>query len=264
MVSKPRVAVHKFSSCDGCQLAFLNSGEALITLTELVDIVHFAEAGPVDEKAVVDIAFVEGSISTPNELERIQEVRKNSRYLITIGACATAGGLQALRNFANADEWISDIYAKPQYISSLETATPISSHVSVDLELWGCPIDTDQLLYAIRTLLFGVNPTISRESVCLECKRQGNVCILVTQGKPCMGPVTQTGCGAICPQFNRACYGCFGPSENLNAHSLGKCFKGFGLMPKEIAQRFWMINSAAKAFKAAGEYFQEQTNQQRK
>ena len=203
-MGKPCIAIHKFSSCDGCQLAFLDNGEALITLSELVNIVHFAEIGFVDEEAEVDIAFVEGSVSTEVELERIQNIRKNSQYLITIGACATSGGLQALRNFANTKNWVLDIYATPQYVSTLDTATPISSHVKVDLELWGCPIDTNQIFYIIRTLLFGVSPIISRESICLECKRQGNVCVIVAQGKPCMGPVTQTGCGAICPHLNRA------------------------------------------------------------
>lgn len=257
MSSKPRIAVHKFSSCDGCQLAFLNSGKALLNLVELVDIVHFAEAGPIDEEARVDIAFVEGSISTESEQERIQTIRQNSQYLITIGACATAGGLQALRNFANTKEWVSDIYATPQYISTLEKALPISSYVKVDLELWGCPVNEEQLLYAVRSLLSGVTPFISQESICLECKRQGNVCVLVTQKGPCMGPVTRTGCGAICPQFGRSCYGCFGPSENPNTQSLGKCFKGFGLIPREISQRFWMINSMAEAFQEAGGHFKK-------
>jgi sulfhydrogenase subunit delta len=257
MENKPRIAVHKFSSCDGCQLAFLNSGEVLLKLAELADIVHFAEAGPLDEEATVDIAFVEGSVSTPHELERIQKIRENSQYVITIGACATSGGLQALRNFANTGEWMADVYATPEYVAHLETATPISAHVKVDLELWGCPIEADQLFYAIRTLLFGVNPTLSYESVCIECKRQGNVCVLVTQGMPCLGPVTKTGCGAICPHVNRACYGCFGPSENPNTKSLGECFKGFDLTNREIVQRFWMINSGAESFKEAGEYFRK-------
>lgn len=231
----------------------LNLGEPLLTLAELVDIVHFAEAGPVEPDAEIDIAFVEGSVTTPDEKERIQRVRANSRYLITIGACATAGGLQALRNNANASEWMAAVYPSPEFIETLETSTAIAEHVRVDFELWGCPINSDQILSVIRALLFGVMPVKDHDSLCMECKRQGNVCMLVTQQKPCMGPVTQTGCGALCPSFGRDCYGCYGPKENTNTDSLSQRFQGFGLMPKEIARKFLLINNHAPAFAEAGQ-----------
>lgn len=250
--NKPKVAIHKFSSCDGCQLAFLDAGEDLLTLAGLVDIVHFIEAGHVDYKTKVDIAFVEGSVSTPEEAERIKLIRENSSYLISIGACATAGGLQGLRNFADAAEWIKNIYAKPEYIKSLATSTPISEHVKADFELWGCPVNAKQVFAVIRSLLSGIAPSVPRDSVCLECKRQNNVCVLVAKGMACMGPVTQTGCGALCPSVGRECYECFGPSDTPNCTSLGKRFASFGLEPKEIARRFWLINSNAPAFKKAG------------
>jgi len=256
---KPRVAVHKFSSCDGCQLAFINSGEALVTLSELVDIVHFAEAGPVDPEAKVDVAFIEGSVSTPDELERIKMIRENSKILITIGACATSGGLQALRNIApDSKEWPAAIYAKPEVIESLKTATPISDHVKVDFQIWGCPVNAEQVFAAVRSLLFGVAPTVPSDSVCLECKRKGNVCTLVAKGVPCMGPVTKTGCGALCPSFGRDCYGCFGPSENPNTTSLGKRFEGFGLVKDEVSKRFLIINNNAPAFAEAGKHFKDE------
>ena len=250
---KPKLAVHKFSSCDGCQLALLNAGEALLQLAELVDIVHFAEAGPVEQDAEVEIALIEGSVSTPRELEHIQTIRENSRILISIGACATAGGLQALRNMADAGAWMEAIYAKPEHIELLGTATPISDHVRVDLELWGCPVNTGQVVTAVRDLLSGVKPRQELEPLCLECKRQLNVCTLVTQGEPCMGPVTKAGCGAICPKFGRACYACYGPAEKVNDQSLGQRFEGFGLLPEEVARRFRFITSNAPAFKTAGE-----------
>lgn len=252
---KPKMGVYKFTSDDGCQLAFLNAGESLLTLTELVDIVHFAEAGAVDLDAKVDIAFIEGSISTPDELERIKKIRNNSQYLITIGACATAGGLQALRNFVDVGEWMSSIYASPEFISTLKTSTAIAEHVRVDLEIWGCPVTTKQVLDAIRALLFGVHPAIKRDAVCMECKRQNNVCVLVAKGEPCMGPVTQTGCGALCPSVGRACYACFGPNENPNSNSLGRWFEGFGLLPGKIARLFLHINNQAPAFLKAGTDF---------
>ncbi len=251
---KPKVAVHKFSSCDGCQLAFLNAGEALLDLAQRVDIVHFAEAGPLDFETDVDIAFVEGSISTREELERIRTVREKSRYLITIGACATAGGLQALRNLYADDvsDWTQAIYAQPDYIETLDTATPVSTQVRVDLELWGCPVNTRQVVAAVRALLFGVTPVEEQDKVCLDCKRRQAVCVMVTKGVPCMGPVTRTGCGALCPAYGRDCYACYGPAENPNTEALARRFEGLGLLPPEIARRFHFINGNAPAFKAAG------------
>jgi sulfhydrogenase subunit delta len=252
MRHRPRVAIHKFSSCDGCQLAFLNLGEALLTAAELVEFVHFAEAGPVAPDEKVDIAFVEGSLSTPHDLERIQQVRANSTYLVTIGACATSGGVQALRNMADAGQWVAAVYAQPQYIESLATVSPIAQHVPVDLELWGCPVTSRQIVAAIRALLFGVLPVEENDKVCLECKRRQQVCVMVSKGEPCMGPVTRTGCGALCPSFGRDCYGCFGPAENPNTTSLSRRFAGLGLLPEQVAQRFLFINNAAPAFHAAG------------
>ncbi len=248
MAAKPRVAVHKFSSCDGCQLAFLNMGENLLELARLVDIVHFAEAGPVDEDTPVDIAFVEGSIATPHDQQRIEKIRANSRYLISIGACATSGGIQALRNMADAKAWVAEIYAQPEYIHSLDTSTAIREHVKVDFELWGCPVNGWQVTQAVRSLLFGAAPEAPNEKVCQECKRRQNICILVAKGEPCMGPVTRTGCGALCPSMGRACYTCYGPAENTNVPSLFQRIQGLGLLKDEAARRFLLINSGAKEF----------------
>ncbi|WGZ94102.1 MAG: sulfhydrogenase subunit delta [Candidatus Thiothrix putei] len=213
----PTVAVHKFSSCDGCQLALLNAGEALLQLAQRVNIVHFAEAGMLAETALVDIALVEGSINTNHDVQRIREVRANSRYLITMGACATAGGVQALRNLQDAQGWHQAIYAHPEYLDSLDTATAIAQHVKVDLELWGCPVNTQQVLQALSSLVHGATLAIPQEKVCAECKRRGNVCVLVSEGKPCLGPSTHAGCGAICPAFGRGCYGCYGPQGVIYA-----------------------------------------------
>lgn len=249
---KLRMAVHKFTSCDGCQLAFINLGEDLLELSTMVDIVHFAELGPVDPDAIVDVAYVEGSISTPEEEKRIKKIRANTDYLITIGACATAGGIQALRNFSDKDVWMKEIYAKPDTISALKTSTAIADHVKVDLALWGCPVNGKQVLDAVRTLLQHTTPDVRRDSVCMECKRRGYVCVLVTKGTPCMGPVTQTGCGALCPGANRDCYACYGPSENPNLQSLTHWLLSLGFSPEAIQRRFLFINNQAPAFKQAG------------
>lgn len=252
-MARPSIAVHKFSSCDGCQLAFLNAGEDLLRLTHLVDIRHFLEAGVADEYAEVDIAFVEGSISTSDELTRIQRVRANSRFLVTIGACATAGGIQALRNIDEGHDWVASLYASPEYIRSLTTSDAVSRHVKVDLELWGCPVNSHQLLAAVRALLFGVTPPVEEEKVCAECKRGGAVCVMVAKGVDCMGPVTRAGCGAICPQYGRGCYACYGPGENINDVSLGSWLQGLGLSPEAVSRRFRFINAEAKEFSAAAD-----------
>ena len=252
IMSKATVAIHKFSSCDGCQLALLNLGEPLLLLTELVDILHFAEAGPVNENAKVDIAIIEGSVSTSRDIERLNKIRGNSSYLITIGACATSGGLQALRNMADTDQWVADIYANPAVIDSLDNSTPIKDHVKVDLELWGCPINHHQILMAIRALLFGVLPVEEYDKVCMECKRQQIICVMVTKNEPCMGPVTRTGCGALCPSVGRDCYGCYGPAENPNTQAMANRLQGLGIVKDEAARRFLFINSGADAFHQQG------------
>jgi coenzyme F420-reducing hydrogenase gamma subunit len=245
---KPRVAVHKFSSCDGCQLAFLNLGEDLLALAERVELVHFAEAGPLDPEAEVDIAFVEGSVSVPDDLERIRRIRRHSRVLVAIGACATSGGIQGLRNGADAGQWVTQIYSHPDAIDSLEHSTPIATHVKVDFELWGCPVSGRQMLAAVNALLLGVAPRDDADKVCAECKRLGHPCVMVSRGVPCMGPVTRAGCGALCPGLGRDCYGCYGPAENANADALAAQFARLGLTPLAVVQRFQSINSQAPAF----------------
>lgn len=243
MSTKPTIAVHKFSSCDGCQLALLNMGEALVTLAERVDIKHFAEAGVLDETAEVDIAFIEGSVVTAHDCERIQAIRKRSKYLITMGACATSGGIQALKNLSDSPQaWVSAIYPQPEFIDSLNRSEPIKKHVKVDFELWGCPINSRQITTAISLMLEGVMPLDEREKLCIECKRNGNICTLITQNAPCLGPVTRAGCGALCPEFGRACYGCYGDSELPHASALARRFEGFGMVEKTIQQRFQLIH----------------------
>jgi coenzyme F420-reducing hydrogenase gamma subunit len=259
---RPRIAVHKFASCDGCQLAFLNAGEALVTLSQRAEIVHFAEAGWENPLAEVDIAFVEGSISTPLDLERIRHVRDSARFLVTIGACATAGGLQALRNgIKESSSWVADVYASPEHIQSLPESRPVSAHVKVDLEIWGCPVNGEQVLAATAKLLNGIVPAIPEEPVCIECKRRGHACVLVTRNEPCLGPVTRTGCGALCPGLGRACYGCFGPAELPNAASMARHFEQARLARRDIARRFLFITSAAQPFAEIGQRYREQEHE---
>ncbi|RME62787.1 MAG: oxidoreductase [Caldilineae bacterium] len=220
MRRKPKLAVWKFASCDGCQLSLLDCEDELLDVVGAVDIAYFPEATRAVIQGPYDVSLVEGSITTAHDAERIQEVRQESKFLVTLGACATSGGIQALRNFADVQEYLSIVYARPEYIHTLERSTPIAEHVFVDFELRGCPINKYQLLEVISALLNGRKPNIPAYSVCMECKRRGATCVAVSQGIPCMGPVTQAGCGALCPAYNRGCYGCFGPMETPNTASL--------------------------------------------
>jgi sulfhydrogenase subunit delta len=253
---KPKLAVHKFSSCDGCQLALLNLGEPLLQLPELVEIVHFAEAGPNAPDALVDVALVEGSVSTPEDVERIRRVRAQSKLLLTIGACATAGGIQALANFADRNSWMSAVYPHPEWIDVLSRSEPIAHYVKVDFELQGCPVNSKQVITALRDLLSGITPAPEVQPVCMECKRKGLVCTLVSQGIPCMGPITLAGCGALCPATGRGCYGCYGPAEQVNDPALAERFLSLGLDRDAVLRRFRFITNSAPEFRKAGEQLQ--------
>jgi coenzyme F420-reducing hydrogenase gamma subunit len=250
---KPTLAIWKFASCDGCQLSLLDCEDELLAVADAVHIAYFLEASRAVVKGPYDISLVEGSITTPHDAERIREVRRASQFLVTIGACATAGGIQALRNFRDVREFISIVYARPEYISTLERSTPISQHVHVDFELQGCPINKRQLLEVISAYLNQRKPAISRYSVCIECKQRGNVCVMVAHGTPCLGPVTQAGCGAICPAYHRGCYGCFGPMETPNTASLGHWWQGLGVTEPDLVRAFRTFNANTPGFRRESE-----------
>lgn len=249
MAARPRLAVFKFASCDGCQLTLLDCEDELLALGEKLDIVHFLEASDRCEPGPYDVVLVEGSITTPGDAQRIRAVRQQARFLVTIGACATAGGIQALRNWANHADFLRAVYASPQYIESLATSTAIADHVPVDFELRGCPIDKRQLLEVVRALLHGRRPRTPAHCVCLDCKRRGTVCVIVAKGEPCLGPVTQSGCGALCPAYDRGCYGCFGPATQPNLVSLTSRFQADGVGTPELVRGLRLFNAAAPEFR---------------
>jgi coenzyme F420-reducing hydrogenase gamma subunit len=241
--AKPKLAVWKFASCDGCQLTLLDLEDELLAIADAVELADFREATSRFVEGPYDLSLVEGSVTTPHDAARIQQVRAASKALVTIGACATAGGVQALRNFADVNEFVSAVYASPEFISTLETSTPISAHVRVDFELHGCPIDKSQLVEVVTAFLHGRKPGISSASVCTECKRRGNVCVTVAHGTPCLGPVTHAGCGALCPSYNRGCYGCFGPMETPNTGSLIPLLRRLGQSDVDVERVFRTFNA---------------------
>jgi coenzyme F420-reducing hydrogenase gamma subunit len=250
---KPRLAVWKFASCDGCQLTMLDLEDELLAIADKVEIANFREASSALVDGPYDLSLVEGSVTTPEDLRRVKEVRAESKVLVTIGACATAGGIQALRNFADVEEFRRAVYARPEYIETLATSTPIADHVPVDFELRGCPISKGQLLEVISAFLTNRAPNVPNESLCIECKRRGNVCVLVAQGTPCIGPVTQAGCGAICPAFHRGCYGCFGPQGSPNVPSMLSNLGALGMAPLPMLRVFRTFNAMAPAFRQAAD-----------
>ncbi len=248
-MSKPKIAVYKFSSCDGCQLSLLNLEDELLDLVGVVEFANFLEARSRVLPGPYDVALVEGSVSTPHEAEKIKEIRSQARYLVALGTCATAGGIQALRNFANKDELAWMVYEHPNFLSALDTSTPLAEHVKVDLELWGCPINKYQALEVIAALLQNRRPNLPTHSVCLDCKRDGNLCVLVANGVACLGPVTRTGCGALCPSKGRGCYGCFGPVPNADVDTMIPILRPIESYPNETYQLLRYFTGYAPAFR---------------
>jgi len=260
---QPRLAVWKFASCDGCQLSLLNCEDELLSVAGAVEVASFPEASRAVAPGPYDLSLVEGSITTAEDAERIQRVRAASTFLVTIGACATSGGIQALRNFADVAEFTSVVYAHPDYIKTLATSTPIADHVRVDFELRGCPVDRHQLLDVVSAFLRGRRPNVRGHSVCVECKRAGRTCVMVADGTPCLGPVTQAGCGALCPSFRRGCYGCYGPMESPNTAALSGAWRELGATGPDLLRIFRTYNSGAPAFRAAAEQVEAELNDAR-
>ena len=250
---KPKLAVWKFSSCDGCQLSLLDCEDELLAVAGAVEIAYFLEATRAQVNGPYDVSLVEGSVTTPADIKRIHKIRRQSRTLVTIGACATAGGIQALRNFGRLYDFVQAVYTHPDHIDTLATSTPIQNHVPVDFELRGCPVNKYQLLEVLSAFLHGRRPVVPAHSQCLECKMSGSVCVMVAHGTPCLGPVTQAGCGNLCPEVNRGCYGCFGPYEAANTGSLSQQFGAEGVPAREICHLFRSFNAGAEPFRRESE-----------
>jgi coenzyme F420-reducing hydrogenase gamma subunit len=245
---RPSLAVWKFASCDGCQLSVLDCEDELLALAERVQLAYFPEASRASVAGPYDISLVEGSITTGHDAQRIREVRAASKVLVTIGACATAGGIQALRNYRDVRELVALVYAHPEYIDTLGTSTPIAEHVPVDYELQGCPIDKRQLLQLLAALVAGRSPRLPSGSVCASCKRRGHVCVVVAHGTPCLGPVTHDGCGALCPGYLRGCYGCFGPSDAARPAALAPVLAACGAGAPEALRLYGTFHVAKPEF----------------
>jgi sulfhydrogenase subunit delta len=248
---KPKLAVFKFTSCDGCQVALLNLEDELLDLASCLTFACFHEATSTEIEPPYDVTLIEGSITTASDRERLRRIREQSKYLVALGACATSGGIQSLRNWAELGDYRDAVYPPNADLDSLSDSTPVSAHVPVDLELHGCPINSQQLLHVITCLLHDRQPHLPAHAVCVECKRRGSTCVLVSRGLPCLGPLTRAGCGAICPRMSRGCYGCFGPMENANPESLVAQFRRQGIPADTILRLLRGFTAGSDAFLAA-------------
>ena len=250
----PKLAVYKFASCDGCQLSILDVEDLLLDIASVVHIANFPEASREVIEGPYDLTLVEGSITSAHDAERIHEIRRESKFLVTIGACATAGGIQALKNWKDTDLFARTVYAHPEYLDTLETSTPVKNHVEVNFELRGCPVDKMALVEVVAAFVQGRRPNIPEYSVCVECKRKGTPCVMVSHGTPCLGPVTQAGCGALCPSYNRGCYGCFGPMESPNTEMLAASWQRLGVTHRGLVDAFRSFNAYAEPFRITSDH----------
>ncbi|MBN1898699.1 MAG: NADH:ubiquinone oxidoreductase [Spirochaetes bacterium] len=237
---KPKVAFFDFASCEGCQLAVLDLEEELLDLVNIVEIVNFREA--ISEKGEdYEIAFIEGSISSEHQIERIKKIRKQAKLLITIGACACTGNMQYLSNFFDFEEVKEYVYGdKAKYFDPVQSK-PIDQIVNVDFQIPGCPIDKYEFLKVVKQVIAGGLPRIPNYPVCSECKMQGNECLL-KKGILCLGPVTRAGCGAICCKNFKYCFGCRGLAPEFNIESFKDVLRSIGYKEKGIMAQFKIVN----------------------
>jgi len=249
MKGRLRIAVIKLTSCSGCLIQFLNMEDELPELMKFIEFTYFLEVNSEPKSGPYDVTFIEGSVTTEEEVELIKKFRSWSEVVVALGACSTTGGIQALRNWSNVEEFKRYVYPRPEWINTLDKSRPISDFIKVDYELGGCPVSRDLLSYFIRQLIKGKRPVTLTESVCNECKRKGIQCVIVSKGIPCLGPITRAGCGALCPSFGRGCYGCQGPARGVNPLALAKRFEEMGLSKEDIVLIFKGISSWSKEFR---------------
>jgi sulfhydrogenase subunit delta len=247
-MSKPRVAVFKFTSCSGCQLEILNLENDLLDVLNLIDLTYFPMASRSYSQGPFDIGLVEGAITTPEEIEAIKDVRKQIKTLIALGTCACYGGLPSMKNWQTERESAEKVYDNPSVIHSVK-AYGIDEYVKVDAYLKGCPINKDELVEFIKGACLDIKPYLRPHSVCVECRLKENPCLFITKGKVCLGPVTSAGCNALCPTLNRPCEGCRGPANDPNVPSLARTMAEYGLTQEEVQRKFRKYAGETQDFK---------------
>ncbi len=238
---KPKVAFFDFTSCEGCQLNKLNFENDLLDILKHIYLVEFREA--MDDKAdSYDIAFIEGSISSPSCVERIHDIRRRTKILVALGACAVNGGVNAMKNLHPFDEVRETVYGDDKYLFATLPAMAVSAVVKVDYEVRGCPMTQQDFLKLLISLVMGKEPPKYGSPVCVECKLSENEC-LYNRGMVCLGPITRGGCGAICPSLGQFCTGCRGLLDNPNLDGMLELMTGHGISLEEAKKRMLLYNS---------------------
>jgi len=233
---KPRVAFFSFACCEGCQLAILNLEREILRLVEIVDIVNFREA-MTEKSDDYDIAFIEGTLTRQSDEAALKEIRNRAKIVVALGACATTGGINVLKNFHPLAEVKERVYPGCEDCFDTYESRPIDECIKVDYYIHGCPIDNQEFLKVVKALATGQTPFVPTFPVCVECKIKENVC-MYDMGRSCLGPVTRAGCGAICPSFGTGCEGCRGLIPEPNVNATRDILAKAGLTPEQVINQF--------------------------
>ncbi len=241
-MANPKVGFFDFTCCEGCQLQVANLGENLLHILEAVDVVEFREVLSEKWPGQLDVAIVEGSITTPHDVERIKTIRERSRVLIAYGSCATIGGINGIKNNYNLDEIKGYVYQQDAKDFASIATRPVHAVVPVDYYVHGCPIYPPEFIKVLKSVLMGLPYDVPDHAVCVECKLNENVC-MYERGITCMGPVTRAGCNSWCLNNNNICYGCRGMVSNPNKNGALDVIKRYGIDLQRMANKMNMYNT---------------------
>ncbi len=247
-MSKPTLGVFGLTGCAGDQLVILNCEDQILDLVSLVDIRDFlmAASGTHDD-CELDVALVEGAVCTKRDAERLEAIRKRSKFVVALGTCAVWGGVAAMDRGRDREALLKDVYGDAGLQYDAIPTKALHEVVKVDLNITGCPIEKSEVLGAVAALLNGDPPIYPNYPVCTECRMQENNCLLIEQGQPCCGPVTVAGCNARCPELRVACVGCRGPAKDANASSLLALLEEKGFSRERIMDRLHTFSPAGGA-----------------
>jgi len=249
MDEKKKIGIFKYSCCAGCEFQLIYFQHYVLETLKAVDVTYckMLQSGGTEE-GPFHVALIEGAITEQWQADQLKKIRESSKYLIPIGSCAVCGGIPAVKNTSQELNVERRVYTNTSVIHSLK-AHPVEHYVNVDGTIKGCPMGVRDLVELVKSLLLDITPQFLEYCVCVECKLRGNICVLVAYDEPCMGPVTNAGCGALCPSLNRGCYGCWGPMKDANARALADQFERMGLSREDISRCFTQFGEPAIEWK---------------
>jgi sulfhydrogenase subunit delta len=247
MKPKPTVGIYSLTSCEGCQVSILNLEENFLKLCSAADIRIFPLLKEKDYEGPVDIAVVEGTVVRTDEIEIIKKIRSNCKTLVALGTCATYGGIASIRDFTDKSRAMTCVYPDPLFLKSIHNVRGLDCYVKVDYALRGCPIVAEEFVRVMTDLVLGKTPVIHEEPVCVECKKNKNICFLL-KGEKCLGPVTYGDCNSICINEGRPCYGCRGPLKNANVDALMRLFRRHKIPFSDVKHSFTVFAGTSKRY----------------